>query len=107
MHCFVAEGRVASGARYSRGSADRSSLRAARLKLGEPSAKVRRRRCCLRSAGASAGQRWPAQSEWVLEKQPRRKIESKILQWLLGAQLIGTVDATGLLKNQASTLLVL
>jgi len=82
-----------------------SSLRAG-LKLGENSAKVRRRRGCLRSAGASGDQMWPAQSEWALEKLPRRKIKPTILLWLLGAQLGGTVDAAGLPLTQASILLV-
>jgi hypothetical protein len=55
-----------------------SSLRAG-LKLDEKSAKLRRRRGCLRSARASGGQMSPAQSEWVPEIQPRRKIKPKIL----------------------------
>ena len=42
----------------------------------------------------------------MLEILPMKKIMSKILQWLLGAQLKGTTDAA-LLKNQASILLEL
>jgi hypothetical protein len=57
------------------------------------------------SAAASGDQMWPAQSEWALEKLPRRKIRPKILLWLLGAQLGGTVDAAGLLMTLASILL--
>jgi hypothetical protein len=49
---------------------------------------------------------WPAQSEWVLERLLRRKIRPKILLWLLGALLGGTVDAAGLPLTQASILLV-
>ena len=58
------------------------------------------------SAAASGDQMWPAQLEWELETLPRRKIRPKILLWLLGAQLGGTVDAAGLLMTQASILLV-
>jgi len=94
----------AANSRYSRESADMSSLRAV-LKLGEKSVKLKKRRGCLRSAGASGDQMWPAQLEWVLEKLPRRKIMPKILLWLLGAQLAGTGDAAGLLMTQASILL--
>ena len=60
----------------------------------------------MRSTGASGDQMWPAQSEWVLERLLRRKIRPKILLWLLGALLGGTVDAAGLPLTQASILLV-